>query len=253
MHAMSPPSRRSDESPRDLAGQAAVEFAATRLGPASERLLSSPEAQRALRERLDAGMSMRDAVLAEVHAAMPRSRRLADEFLAHFLIDLMHMGHTSMAYSSKLRHFLDTGDLVMSVFGDVWSDFASLRFESEGQFKALFAQRLQWKAASRARSMDGPERGERRRVEAELSEIPVPGAEQGVLPDAIRREERERLILVLLRMTERERKLLGLHLKGLSIGAIAAELGLEYDAARKALQRAVSEARSLAARTDPPT
>jgi transposase len=50
----------------------------------------------------------------------------------------------------------------------------------------------------------------------------------------------------MLRLNERERNLLTLHLKGASIGAIAEKLDLSYEAARKALGRAIERARSLA-------
>jgi RNA polymerase sigma factor (sigma-70 family) len=196
-----------------------------------------------------AGQPLEDAVLAQIHSRIGDDRRLADEFAAYFLFDLMKMGKLSMTSTSRLRRFLDTGDLVLSVFGDLWEGVDSLKFESRGQFMSLFAKRLDWKAADQARRMDTGTRREDRRVDADTREFDLHAAETGTapVPGAIRREERERLILILLRLKERERRLLTMHLKGLSIEAIAEAMELNYDAARKALSRAIAQARQLAA------
>jgi RNA polymerase sigma factor (sigma-70 family) len=226
-----------------------LDFARTELGPASERALRPAAASRAVCERIAAGQPLEDAVLGRIHACMGEDRRLADEFAAYFLFDLMKMGKLSMSSTSRLRRFLDSGDLVLSVFGDLWEGVESLKFESRAQFKSLFARRLGWKAAEQARRV-GPRprhddrltshRGGSEGLAAdETATAPVPGA--------IRREERERLILILLRLKERERRLLTMHLKGMSIEAIAEAMELQYDTARKALSRAIAQARQLAA------
>ena len=61
----------------------------------------------------------------------------------------------------------------------------------------------------------------------------------------ITREERDQLILRLLRLPERDRDLITMHLRGEPIEVIARELELSRDAAYKALQRAVRRARRL--------
>ena len=157
-----------------------------------------------------------------------------------------------MSHSSRLRRFLDTGDLVLSVFGDLWGDLGGLRFESRHQFTALFAQRMGWKAADQARRMTAQRRSEDRRVAAapEDLELPAEGGDAQPLHLAIQSEEKQRLILILLRLKERDRELLTLHLKDLSLEAIAERTGLKYDAARQALGRAIRRARELAAASD---
>jgi RNA polymerase sigma factor (sigma-70 family) len=225
-----------------------LDFARTELGPSSERALRSAAAREPVHARLRAGQPLEDAVLAQIHARIGNDRRLADEFAAYFLFDLMKMGKLSMTSTNRLRRFLDTGDLVLSVFGDLWEGVDSLKFESRGQFKALFARRLDWKASDQARRMDTGRRREDLRADESLREcdMRVAETETAPVPGAIRREERERLILILLRLKERDRRLLGMHLKGLSVEAIATELGLSNDAARKALSRAIEQARQLA-------
>ena len=225
----------------------ALEFARSELGPASERLLAADSAWGHVEERMSEGLGLEDAVLATLHRSLGGDRRVADEFAAYFLYDLMRMGKLSMASSSHLRRFLDTGDLVLSVFGDLWGDLASLRFESARQFKTLFARRMTWKAADQARRMNSGNRREDKRVAGQPEELAGSASpvESG-LNSSIRQEERDRLILILLRLGERDRQVLTLHLKGLTVGAIAEELGSSYDAARKALDRAVKRARSLA-------
>lgn len=221
-----------------------LEFARGQLGPRSERCLREPGALDAVRTRIEAGAELADAVLGHVHSRLKKDPRLADEFAAHFVFDLMLMGRISMASSSRLRRFLDTGDLVLSVFGDVWADFGDVAFTSRNQYKKLFAQRLDWKAADQVRRMTASTRREDLRSPQHPDELH--GTQDEPLRDAIRKEERERLILLLLRLKDRERRLVSLHLKGEPIEAIAASEGLTPEAARKALARAIEQARQLA-------
>lgn len=228
------------------------EFART-LGPRSEQCLKQSKQLDAVRTRVEEGRSLQDAVLSVVHGLIAEDRRIADEFAAYFLLDLMRMGKVPMASTSRLRRFLDTGDLVNSVFGDLWGDLATLRFDTGSEFKALFVKRMSWKAADQARkygkhlpgegASEGASEGAGVVAEAEI------GGTQKVdapLQASIREEEKQRLILILLRLKPRDRKLLTLHLRDVPLVAIADEMGLKYDAARKALSRAIQQARDLA-------
>jgi len=231
-----------------------LEFVRSELGPASERYLRSPGVLQSVRARIAGGQELGDAVLAELHACLATDRRVANEFAAHFLDELMRTGSISMTYSSRLRRFLDTGDLVLSVFGDMWGDLSSLRFESAGQFRGLLAQRVQWKAADKARRLQSARRREDRRVpqSPEDLDLPASDAPTGSVPGSIQSEDRARLILILLRLKERERQLLTLHLKGESVDSIARSMDFpSNDAARKALSRAIEQARRLADRGGP--
>jgi RNA polymerase sigma factor (sigma-70 family) len=232
-----------------LAGEM-LEFSRTRLGNAAQQHIGRPEVLAAAVARRRAGRNVEDAVLAEIHAALPGNRALADDFAAYLLFDLMKMGSNSMAASSSLRRFLDTGDLVLSVFGDLWHDVPAVRFESAGQFKTLFAQRLNWKAASNARRYTTDKRGEQHRVPHSLEELDVSASDEAPLTAAIREEERARLILILLRLPDNHRRILTLHLRGLETAEIARRLGMQPDSARKALSRATEQARKLASQTD---
>jgi RNA polymerase sigma factor (sigma-70 family) len=232
---------------RDIAS-----FAETCLGRASLNHVSRPEVMAAIVARRGAGQSLEDAVLAEIHAGLPGNAALADQFAAYLLYDLMRMGSNSMAASSGLRRFLDTGDLVLSVFGDLWHDIPDVKFDSCAQFKMLFAQRLNWKAASSARRFKAGSRGEQHRLAHSPEELDLAAHDEGATPlnAAIREEERARLILILLRVSDRDRQVLTLHLKGLGPGEIAQRLGLPYDAARMSLSRAIDRARKLAQEND---
>ena len=226
------------------------EFAVAKLGPVSARYLDGATVRAAVNELIDRGTDLEDAVLAQIHGAMSDSPRMADEFAAYFMLDLMKMGRQSMSSSSRLRRFLDTGDLVVSVFGDLWSDLAALRFESRHQFKTLFAQRMRWKATDKARRLGSQRRREDRRVPQqpeEIDDLTTADTDCTPLSQSIRQEEKEHLILILLRLKERDRRLLALHLKGDSIDSIAGKLDMSYEAARKALSRAIDQARRLAA------
>jgi RNA polymerase sigma factor (sigma-70 family) len=223
------------------------EFARTQLGPASERLLRNPEPLAEVVRELRAGRSLPDATLACLYRHLRGQRQLADEFAAYFLFDLMRMGRSSMSTSSKLRRFLDTGDLVLSVFGDLWTDFSDIDFESTTQFKSLFAKRVNWKAIDQARRMNSGRRREDQRLPEQPEDLELPqDAADSPLPQAIRSEERDLFILILLRLEPRDRQLLTLRLKGLPLEDIAQALGLSAEATRKATDRAILKARRLA-------
>jgi RNA polymerase sigma factor (sigma-70 family) len=239
---MPTPSSETDDLRQRL-----LAYAKDKLGPASKRYLSDDEAAAAaVVQGIQKGMQLEDAVLAQLHKAIGDNRRVADEFAAFFILDLMKLGKFSMSSSSKLRRFLDTGDLVLSVFGDMWGDMSALSFQTRNQFKQLFAQRMKWKAADQHRRLTSQRRREDRRVPQQPEDLDTAGETSDVSAPAILEEERQRLILILLRLKERNRKILTLHLKGLSIEAIADELSLSYEAARKALARAIQQARKLA-------
>ena len=93
-------------------------------------------------------VDLEDAVLAEVHRVAKTDARVADEFVGYFLSDLMRLGGSAL--SPGLRRFLDTGDLVQSVLGDLWPELASVRFETRGRFLSYLARRLGWKAGDKA-------------------------------------------------------------------------------------------------------
>ena len=221
----------------------ASEFARDRLGPHSEALIARPEAQALLLSRLRAGCDLPDAVLGVVHGASATERAAADEFLAYFLADLQRGAGGLVPIG--LRRYLETSDLVQSVLGDIWRELAEVRFESRARFVSFLAQRLRWKASDRRRALGGAKRALDRHVDADLRELPAFDPSAGPATAAGSREETETLILKLLRLPERDRELIRLHLLGERTEAIARRLGLAHEAARKALQRALERARAL--------
>lgn len=222
----------------------ALRFAREELGPASERLLGSAAAQALVLSRLRAGRSLQDAVLGVVHLHAAEDRRIADEFLTHFLQDAYRGGRRLL--SAGVRRFLETGDLVHSVAGELWTELASLRFETRAGFLALLQQRMQWRARDEVRKRNSLRRGENRRAEQDVGELeiadsaPTPGTALGG------KDEAERLVLLLCRLPERDQLLLRLHLRGEPLSVIARESGLQPETARKALQRAIRKVRELA-------
>lgn len=231
----------SREARRTVAG--ILQFARERLGPASEELLSDPARQTLVLARMRNDVDLEDAVLREVHGAAAARGRVADEFVAFFLNDLLRVGHRLQ--TAEMRRFLDTGDLVQSMLGDVWPDLHAVRFETRGKFLTYLGQRLRWKMSDRSRGMNSGRRREDLRTDVDpgelraASEDPSPGtvAEMG--------EEHERMVLALLRLSERDRELLVMYLGGRSLTEMAEQAGLSYDAARMALQRAMRRARRL--------
>jgi RNA polymerase sigma factor (sigma-70 family) len=237
-------------TPTEVAS-AAVDFAAERLGPCSSKLLHDPAPQALVVARMRAGATLGNAVLAIIHsrldnpssppatAAQSHSNELADEFLSFFLADLARLGHSALG--PGLRRFLDSGDLVQSVLGDLWPDMAQLKFESRDAFLALLAARLRWKASDRSRRLQAGKRREdlRKNADADLLATNQPGP----VTELVSAEEWQQTALALARLNKRDRELVRGHLNGLSWAELAAENGLQPESARKAVQRALARAR----------
>jgi DNA-directed RNA polymerase specialized sigma24 family protein len=231
----------------ELAGQI-LAYARERLGPHSEAFLIDPAVQAVVLSKIRSGALLEDAVLAEVHRGASSDRELANEFLAFFLLDLLRIGKTKL--STRLRRFLDTWDLAQSVLGNIWPELGSVRFESRASFISLLAHRLSWKAADHDRRLNRDRRREDLRVEADPEDFDVVSRDPSPASAAESANEQERLILVMLRLSERDQDLLRRHLAGEPIEATMAATGLSYEAARKALHRATRRARSLLASWD---
>lgn len=188
-------------------------------------------------------LAIEDAVLAELHACLTDDSALTDEFVAYFLADLDRLGHGRLA--PGLKRFLDTGDLVQSVLGDLWPELAALRFESRDSFLALLAARLRWKASDSARAAQAGKRREDQRADL-LAEDLAQTATPGPATELVRAEEWQQLALSLARLPDRDRALVRGHLRGLSWEVLAGEHDLQPESARKAVQRALEKLRGQA-------
>lgn len=230
----------------------AVEFARDRLGPASERVLANAAAQTVVLSRARGGATLEDAVLGVIHGRTAGDRDLANEFLAYFLGDVMRTGRGLV--SPRLRGFLDTCDLAQSVLGDLWPQLTEITFESSGSFLALLRTRLSWKASNRARGARHAGEADRpaRRVDGDTTstglDVPDDAPGPGVVAEL--REEEERMLLALTRLSERDRVVLRSHLAGEAASAIARRLGVSLAAAEKALSRSKRRARQLLEKDD---
>ena len=220
-----------------------LEFARNELGEASEALLQDPAVQALALARLRNGYDLEDAVLSQVHEAMGRDTRLADEFMGFFLRDLMRLGHRVKL--GALKRFLDTGDLVQSVLGDLWTELAGVRYETRGRYLAYLARKLRWKASNKNRALETDKRAEHRRSDASLEEIDLPEDGASPLTRVVQGEDMDRLVLGLMKLSERDRHVLTLYLQGIEVEEIARQRNLSYDAARMALKRAIRRARRI--------
>jgi RNA polymerase sigma factor (sigma-70 family) len=219
-----------------------VAWAAAHLGPASAEHVARPAVLAAVVARRAAGADLEDAVLAEIHGAHQGNGPMADEFVSYFQHDLERLGRQSMSRTSPLRRHFETSDLVASVYGDVWGHIADLEFETRHQFKALFEQRLHWKASDKARRLSSQRRREDRRVPQrpeELLDLKTGDAEHDPHARSVQREESRRVVLAMVHLKPRDRELIGLRMNGASIHEIAEAVGLSYEAAQKALRRAI--------------
>lgn len=221
-----------------------LEFARRHLGVASERALRNPALQTLVLHRLTRGMGMEDAVLGCLHREAANNREVADEFLSYFLVDLYRYAQQSL--NPALSRYLDTGDLVQSVMGDVWPDWNRVKFDNKRKFGRYLGNRLNWKAAEKTRRLKAGTRREDLRVQHSPEDLGVQAS--GSSPESIAglNEERKQLLVVLARLRDRERTLVRRHLSGDSITKIATDLDLAEDTTRKALNRALERAEALA-------
>jgi DNA-directed RNA polymerase specialized sigma24 family protein len=218
-------------------------FAAQRLGPQSHAALQSPVQQTRVLARIREGRVLEDSVLAEIHRAASEDRRIADEFVGYVLSDLLRSARGNLG--SGLRRFLDTGDLVQSVLGDVWSELSRIRFESRAPFLSLLSLRVRRKIAGHARAERSQRRGGGRRLDVDPADLPLPDGDPGPAVLCARQEGHERMIVVLLRLESRDREALTRFLRGEAMDEIAGALGLSTDSTRKVVQRATLRARKL--------
>lgn len=228
---------------------AAVDFAAQRLGPGCARLMQQPAVQALVVAKVRARVSSAsgqaadaspaDAVLAVIHSRLESDRDLADEFLSFFLTDLHRLGHGALG--PGLRRYLDSGDLVQSVMGDLWPELAAFQFESRDSFLALLAARLRWKAADGARHLRAGKRREdlRAAADADLLAADHPGPST----ELVAAEEWQQTALALSRLPQRDRELVRAHLSGKSWADVAAIHEMKQESARKAVQRALAKLR----------
>jgi RNA polymerase sigma factor (sigma-70 family) len=227
---------------------AAVDFAAQRLGPGCARLVQDPALQALIVSRVRANSDpiggssptsarspIADAVLSAVHSRLATDPTLADEFLSFFLSDLARLGHGTLG--PGLRRFLDSGDLVQSVLGDLWPELAAVKFESRDSFLALLAARLRWKAADGARQLRAGKRREDLRSDVDAALMADDQA--GPSTELVAAEEWQQTALALSRLPQRDRQLVRGHLQGLSWSELAKAHGLQPESARKAVQRAL--------------
>jgi len=218
-------------------------FAQHELGEWSAEALRRPTSAARFETRVQAGFGIHDAVLAEVHRAARQNRRIADEFVAYFLQDMLRVGRGALR--AGLRRYLDTGDLVQSVLGDLWDELTELEFESRARFISLLGRRLQWKAADHARRLAAGPRREDREVDGSGLGDEAESRELGPATRFELDEETERLALVLHRLGTRDRRLLQARLQGRTTEEIARAEGLQLDSARKAILRARERAQTL--------
>ena len=224
------------------------------LGPASQALLRAAARRKAVAVRLQEGADLEDAVLAEVHAHLSEEggleplerRQLAGEFTSYLMVHLERVGALVMPKSSGLRRLHETIDLVNSVFGDVLPEIHELDFTNRRSFLALLKKRVDWKAMDKARQLQAGNRREDRRVSMPAEDELQAAADSQPLGESITNEERLRLTFILRRLSERDRELIKLYIAGHDHESIAAELGVNSEAARKALGRAIERARRLA-------
>ena len=225
-------------------------FVKEQLGPASAEACSTPEAlQRIEARRTGDGLDFEDAILAELFALIkqqdnPVQSELSGEFLHYFLHHMLKMPLTSLY--PVVRRMMDTEDVALSVMHDLLPTFTDLEFRSRTAFSSFLLQRLHWKVLDKIRGMNAQSRMETLNVEGALVEDFATSAAPSSVSSAIGHEEQQQLAIALFRLHPRDREMVSMALDGSSRAEIAAKFGIEVEAARKAIERAVRRVRQIA-------
>lgn len=221
---------------------ASLVFAEERLGAASLAWLRSPAGIAELERAHHDGRRPEDAALAAAFLRIRDDRAVAEEFIGHFLKRIL--GVRVVELYPGLRRMLDTGDLAHSVMSDLLPAIPDLKFTTEAAFLSYLIQRMKWKATDRVRSPRA--RTERPTGDPDhvLPKTMDPETSDG-LRGLIAEEERGALLIAIHRLPERDRTLLLRYLEGADAKTVAAELALSPEAYRKALQRAIAQARRI--------
>lgn len=151
---------------------AALELALSRLGPATERVIAAADVQALLLSRMRAGVDLEDTVLAGAHRAA-RTDSARGGRVRGLLPRRPPADGGGASISPNLRRYLDTGDLVQPVLGDLWPELAGVRFETRGRFLAYMSRRLAWKAAGKARKLGADRRREDLRAGIDVEALGV--------------------------------------------------------------------------------
>lgn len=228
------PSTTSSQSQAALES-AAFQFAETSLGPISQAWVEG-FGLTPLRAGLHQGLPPEDAVLRAIHGQLGKEAGLEEEFIGYFLSRLLQVRMVDLY--PGLRRFLDTGDLVQSVLGDLWPKLRDLEFRDQSSFLALLVTRLRWKAGSRRRDLHAAKRQEGRR-DPSIPLDALPGDPASPLDLQVNREETERAAVALFRLPKEDQEAIRLHLAGSSSADLAEALGVSIPAARKRLERAL--------------
>lgn len=222
---------------------AVFQFAESYLGHASLEFLKKHAEDGEIEGWMKDGVNPEDACLRKLHGKISTHPEIAEEFFAYFFEHLLRLRVVDLY--PGLRRFLDTGDLVQSVLGDIWPDLGKLNFESRSEFLSLLRQRMKWKAGDKKRFFHAQRRREDLRVSATTEEMGVAGIAPSALTQQINKEEHNQMLLALFRLPQRDRTLVKLHMRGASGEEMAEKMGLSLVAARKALERALKRVRSL--------
>jgi len=220
--------------PQDLPPE--ISTFAKSLGPYSSAWMQREGGQAAL-DRLDAGRSVRDAVLGSVFSEMlsssPQASGLLNEFWEHINRLLRRMSsragatdHGHDALQSAVRTILNSGD--------------NLYFRTEVEFLSLLSKRIKWKESNQYR---------KRRPET-LDTAGWAGHAVGGAGTATRvagDEVKYQAIARLKDLSRSDRKLVLARLSSTSSGAALDALGMNDSTGRRALNRAMQRFRRLIA------
>jgi RNA polymerase sigma factor (sigma-70 family) len=211
----------------------ATRVARIQLGPSSARLISEPGYLSLLLSRAERMNSLEDAVFSIVFEFGLNDQEISNEFFGSFLAVLHAKGRRLLA--GNLERILGSQDLVQSVIGDLLAK--PIEFQGRAQFLSYLDQGMRWKASSARGSARADRQLDYDPIELDTSPPNQDIEQPGLLSNLESEEDRERLLLGMLRLPESERELMRLYLEGLGAAEIAERTGRTLEATRSALAR----------------
>jgi len=224
--------------------------ARTLLGPHTAEALRRAGRTHVVRAETDGGLSLEDALLKTAHGLLADDCYVENEFAQLVLRLALQSAHHQLSPHNPLRRWLQTGDIVDSVFVKLWPDLPSLEFRTKRQFVALLGKRMGFKIKDKLKEHAAKKRSSDRRDERSVELVPPdeyshPASVVDPERAAERRDQLQRLYAQASILNDRERRILFALLAGKADAEVATAEGLQAPAARMAITRLIRKLRDM--------
>jgi len=209
------------------------------IGPACIAALDDEAFLAAITAAENAGMDLTDAVLDAVHKHAVDNRQLGEEFVKYFLQRIT--GTQALKYYPAVRNYLESPDLVQSVALEFWQEMSKSKLDFRGRAPMFswLLQRSIWKASAKDKGYKANKR--RGDLQVELNESMASADHDDVESN----EGVEKLVSVIGRLPEKERRLIEMKEAGASCQEMAEAFNISENNTRQMLHRALGRVQEL--------